>query len=88
MKKGITKIVLLDDIDKTQDFQSYYCANIKEKTFNCNQKLTYKKGGGFGLNYRYCSNCYELWNELDKEKQINKYYNNLKVIGESVDFLD
>ncbi len=37
------KTVLLEDIDKSQDFQHYYCANIKEKTFNCSQKLIYKK---------------------------------------------
>ena len=66
--------ILLDDIDKTKDYQDYYCANIKENTFECSTQLTYTLKGGFGLNYRYCSNCYKKWNLLEQENRVNKYH--------------
>ena len=70
------KIILIDDINtETDNYKEYYCANIKEKTFECSNKLRFVKGGGFGMNYRYCSSCYNKWDELDKDKKVNKYYN-------------
>jgi len=53
---------LIDDVDVNVNYDTYYCANVVEKTFNCDAKLTFKKGGGFGANYRYCANCYTKWN--------------------------
>ena len=38
-----------------------------EKKFECYKKLTYVRHGGFGHNYRYCFNCFRLW-EKEKEK--------------------
>jgi len=68
-------IKLLDDIDTMKDdYKIYYCANIKEKLFECNNQLIYIKGGGFGMNYRYCQSCYSKWNDLKK----NNFKNNLK----------
>jgi hypothetical protein len=61
--------ILLDHIDKENDnYKEYYCANIEEKLFECDNKLIYVKGGGFGLNYRYCSACYNKWNNLKYTK--------------------
>ena len=54
---------LIDDVDININFDTYYCANVVEKTFECSNKLTYRKGGGFGANYRYCSNCYTKWHK-------------------------
>jgi hypothetical protein len=59
----MNKILLLDDV-KNLDFAYYSCANVVEKRFECNNnKLIYKKGGGYGLNYKYCENCYEHWDD-------------------------
>jgi hypothetical protein len=84
MSNKTIEYVLLDDVDKSKDYQSYYCANIKENTFECSKRLTYKINGGFGTNYRYCSNCYKKWNllvaspptrkQLEQENKINKYH--------------
>ena len=71
-----TDIILLDHIDKENDnYKEYYCAYIVEKLFECENKLTYIKGGGFGLNYRYCASCYTKWNKLQNEpkKPVGKY---------------
>ena len=70
-----SNIILLEDLDKELNFkQIYYCANIKEKTFICSTRLTYVKRGGFGMNYRYCNSCYDKWNKLEANEQVNKYY--------------
>jgi hypothetical protein len=62
-KKPLYKLV--DDIDaNNENYVTYYCANVVEKTFDCDATLTFKKGGGFGANYRYCSNCYAKWDKL------------------------
>ena len=74
MSNKTIEYVLLDDVDKSKDYQTYYCANIKENTFECSKQLTYKINGGFGTNYRYCSNCYKKWNLLEQENKINKYH--------------
>ena len=60
---------LLDDVDTTKMYDEYYCANVVEDFFKCDAKLTYKKGGGFGYNYRYCANCYAKWNDKKKESK-------------------
>ena len=62
---------MLDEVDKNSSFEEYYCANIVEKLFECNNKLIYRKNGGYGLNYKYCSTCYSKWNN---EKQKPKVY--------------
>lgn len=71
-KQKASKVTLLDDIDKVNDnYKEYYCANVVEKTFECNNKLIYKIGGGYGMNYRYCSNCYHNWDLLKaKNRQL------------------
>jgi len=71
-EKPLTNIIkLLDDVDKSLFFDEYYCANIVEKLYECNTKLIYKKNGGCGLNYKYCSKCYEKWFN-DKSKKTKK----------------
>jgi hypothetical protein len=84
----MNKIILLEDVKKGVDFQVYQCANIEEKTFICSTELIYRlpKYAKFGSNYRYCSNCYNKWNKLEKEKQVNKYYISKKI--DNIDFLD
>ena len=62
---------LLDDVNKMAMIDEYYCANVVEKTYECSTKLVYKKNGGFGMNYRYCKECYAKW---DKDKQKPKVY--------------
>ena len=62
---GTQDYKLREHIDETIDnYVEYYCANIVEKRFNCSNQLTYVKSGGFGRNYKYCSDCYEKWNKL------------------------
>ena len=64
---------LLDDVDTTKMYDEYYCANVVEKLYKCEAKLTYVKNGGFGLNYKYCRSCYaKWWADKEKEKNIKK----------------
>ena len=63
---------LIDDIDKSKNTDEYYCANIVEDFFKCNQKLIYIKGGKFGYNYRYCADCYFNWNNKKESKCLVK----------------
>jgi hypothetical protein len=58
---------LIDDVDKSLSFDEYYCANIVEGFFECKTQLIYQKNGGCGMNYRYCSNCYNKWNNTKRE---------------------
>jgi hypothetical protein len=61
---------LLDNIDKeNENYVTYYCANVVEDLFNCSNQLTYIKNGGFGVNYRYCSACYQKWNDLKRQEE-------------------
>ena len=65
------KPIIYDDLDTnsdSNDYQEYYCANIVEKLFDCENRLLYKKSSG---GYRYCSTCYDKWKQL-KEKPIIK----------------
>lgn len=89
----MSKYILIDNVDRNRDLQQYYCANIVEKTFECSNILTYKKGGGYGLNYRYCSFCYDKWNKQEDEarlknmpskKPVNKY----RTQYDDIDFTD
>ena len=51
----------------------YYCANIIEKRWKCDNQLLYVKGGGFGMNYKYCAKCYGKWNRKEKpDEKINR----------------
>jgi hypothetical protein len=59
----------IDEVDLTNMIEVYYCANANEKLFKCEAKLLYQKEGGFGMNYKYCSNCYFKWNQLTKKQQ-------------------
>ena len=65
---------LIDDVDETLNTDTYYCANVVEKLFGeCNNKLTYVKGGAFGFNYRYCADCYRQWDNKDlRKKKLNE----------------
>jgi len=63
----------IDEVDLNNRFEDYYCANANEKLFKCENKLVYQKGGGFGMNYKYCSNCYAKWNNLTKEQKYDNY---------------
>jgi hypothetical protein len=67
--------LLLDNIDlKNPDiiYKQYYCANVVEQRYGkCENQLLYKKGGGFGLNYRYCSSCYNKWWKEEKEQKFS-----------------
>jgi len=49
----------------------YYCLNKIEKRYGiCENKMMFEVGGGFGINYTYCSNCYYKWNmEVEKGKK-------------------
>ena len=67
-KNKQSQLPILDDIDKSLDYATYYCANTREKLFECNTSLPYVKNGGCGFNYRYCSACYTKWNILNAEK--------------------
>ncbi len=68
--------ITLDQIDPNTDFAIYYCLNVKEKRYECSKQLTYRKNGGFGIGYPYCSSCYNKWFEdKKKEKEINKKLN-------------
>jgi hypothetical protein len=58
---------LRDDVDESLRFDEYYCANIVEGFFECKTKMTYQKGGGCGMNYKYCSNCYDKWNNNKRQ---------------------
>lgn len=59
---------LREHVNENNAFDDYYCANIVEKRFDCSNKLIYKKSGGYGRNYRYCSTCYDKWDELKREQ--------------------
>lgn len=64
---------LIDDVDESLNTDTYYCANIVEKLFECNNKLTYIKGGAFGFNYRYCASCYLKWDNKElRKKKLNE----------------
>jgi hypothetical protein len=58
------KIILVDDV-KHLTFAYYSCANVVEKRFECNNinNLIWCKPNKFGTNYKYCSNCYEQWDD-------------------------
>ena len=60
------KIITLNDIKKDVVQCDYYCLNIYEKTFECQNQMKYIKYGGFGLNYKYCASCYTKWNNPTK----------------------
>lgn len=62
----------IDEVDLNSIFEVYYCANAIEKLFKCESKLVYQKNGGFGMNYKYCANCYSKWNGWTKEQQKNR----------------
>jgi len=69
----MSSIKTLDDMTVESDFEEYYCANAIEKLFKCNSILLYTKRGRFGMNYRYCRRCYDLWwNLKEKEKKKNQ----------------
>jgi len=69
----MSKIIkLYEDVNQEKMYDEYYCANIIEKLFECNQILMYKKGGGYGFNYRYCSKCYKRWEEMKNPIKNNK----------------
>jgi hypothetical protein len=67
-----TTFKTIDEVDLNNRFEDYYCANANEKLFKCEKQLFYQKGGGFGMNYKYCSSCYSKWNKLTKEQQMNR----------------
>lgn len=59
----------------------YCCLNKIEKRYGiCENKLMYHIGGGFGLNYKYCSDCYYKWNiEVEHGKKPIK--NDFPLVG-------
>jgi hypothetical protein len=59
---------LFEDVLKC-DIQgkAYYCANIVEKQFDCNNVIYYQKNRG---NYKYCLTCYDKWNRTEQKPTI------------------
>lgn len=62
------KYCVLEDVKGKFEIAEYYCANAVEKRYECKTLLVYNVNGGFGMNYRYCNNCYRLW---DRDKDLN-----------------